>query len=58
MTSLYLGVPTAIDGDLDRLVETLEVRPTFMAAVPRVFEKCFNLIVRKQGQLVLENSRF
>ena len=48
MTSLYLGVPTAIDGDLDRLVETLgEVQPTFMAAVPRVFEKCFNMVVRK-----------
>lgn len=48
LTSVYLGVPTAIDGDLERLVLSMgETRPTVMAAVPRVFEKCFNLIVRR-----------
>ena len=48
LTSVYLGVPTAIDGDLNRLVEALgEVQPTIIAAVPRVFEKCFNTVIRK-----------
>ena len=51
LTSVYVGVPTAIDGDLERLVDTMaEVRPTIMAAVPRVFEKCFNIVVRRARQ--------
>ena len=48
LTSVYLGVPTSIDGDIERLVESMgDTQPTVMAAVPRVFEKCFNLIVRR-----------
>ena len=43
---IRLGVPTAVDGSLDRLVENLgETNPTWMGAVPRVFEKAYNTIV-------------
>jgi long-chain acyl-CoA synthetase len=35
-----VGFATVVDGDLDRLVENLgQVRPTFMAGAPRIFEK-------------------
>jgi long-chain acyl-CoA synthetase len=35
-----VGFATVVDGDLDRLVDNLaEVRPTFMAGAPRIFEK-------------------
>jgi long-chain acyl-CoA synthetase len=35
-----VGFSTVVDGDLDRLVENLgQVRPTFMAGAPRIFEK-------------------
>ncbi|WP_409483365.1 AMP-dependent synthetase/ligase [Arsenicicoccus dermatophilus] len=35
-----VGFVTAIDGRVDRIVATMEVvRPTFMAAAPRIFEK-------------------
>ncbi len=37
---LRIGFPTAVDGRIDRLVQNLgEVRPTFVCAVPRIFEK-------------------
>jgi long-chain acyl-CoA synthetase len=37
---IRIGFTTAVDGRLDRLVENLKVvRPTFICAVPRVFEK-------------------
>jgi long-chain acyl-CoA synthetase len=37
---LRIGFPTAVDGRIDRLVENLgRVRPTFVCAVPRIFEK-------------------
>lgn len=37
---LLVGFPTAIDGRVDRIVDNLAaVRPTFMAAAPRIFEK-------------------
>ncbi len=43
---IYVGCPTAIDGDLDKLVDNLAVaRPTVMGAVPRVFEKVYNKVV-------------
>jgi long-chain acyl-CoA synthetase len=37
---LRIGFPTAVDGRVDRIVENLAVtRPTFVCAVPRIFEK-------------------
>ncbi|RIJ77354.1 long-chain fatty acid--CoA ligase [Nakamurella silvestris] len=37
---LRIGFATAIDGNLDRIVENLAVvKPTFMAGAPRIFEK-------------------
>ena len=37
---LRIGFATAVDGDLDRLVANLaDVKPTFMAGAPRIFEK-------------------
>ncbi|HVO17987.1 MAG TPA: long-chain fatty acid--CoA ligase [Anaeromyxobacter sp.] len=37
---LRLGFPTAVDGRIDRIVENLaRLRPTFVCAVPRIFEK-------------------
>jgi long-chain acyl-CoA synthetase len=37
---LRIGFPTAVDGRVDKIVENLSVtRPTFVCAVPRIFEK-------------------
>ncbi len=37
---LRIGFPTAIDGRVERIVENLAaIRPTFVCAVPRIFEK-------------------
>jgi long-chain acyl-CoA synthetase len=48
-----IGVPTAIDGRLDRIADNLGVlKPTFMAAAPRIFEKIHNTVVatvRREG---------
>ncbi|MCB9665185.1 MAG: long-chain fatty acid--CoA ligase [Alphaproteobacteria bacterium] len=41
-----LGIPTVVDGNPDRFLDTVqEVQPTWMAAVPRIFEKAYNRIV-------------
>ena len=43
---IHIGFPTAIDGRIDRMVENLaEVKPTFVAGVPRIFEKIHNRVV-------------
>jgi long-chain acyl-CoA synthetase len=43
---LRIGFQTAIDGRVDKLVENLGVvKPTFVAAVPRVFEKVYNRVI-------------
>ena len=48
------GSVTAVDGRIPKIVENLAVvRPTIMAAVPRIFEKVYNKILEgaKQGGL-------
>ncbi len=43
---LRIGIPTAVDGRIDTLVDNLGViQPTFMGAVPRIFEKVYNKVV-------------
>ena len=43
---LHVGVPTYIDGRVDKLVEMLAVvQPTLMCAAPRIFEKVYNKTV-------------
>jgi long-chain acyl-CoA synthetase len=44
---LRIGFPTAVDGRIDKLVANLaEVRPTFVCAVPRIFEKVRNKVLQ------------
>jgi len=43
---LHVGVPTYVDGRVDKLVDMLSVvRPTLMCAAPRIFEKVYNRTV-------------
>jgi long-chain acyl-CoA synthetase len=43
---IMVGIPTAIDGRIPKLVDNLSVvKPTFMAAAPRIFEKVYNTVV-------------
>jgi long-chain acyl-CoA synthetase len=43
---LAIGFPTAIDGRVPKIVENLAVvKPTFMGAAPRIFEKAYGRIV-------------
>jgi long-chain acyl-CoA synthetase len=43
---LRLGFPTAVDGRIEKIVENLaRIRPTFVCAVPRIFEKLHARIV-------------
>jgi long-chain acyl-CoA synthetase len=49
------GSVTAVDGRIPKLVDNLAVvRPTLMAAVPRIFEKVYNRIIEnaKQGSAI------
>ncbi len=51
---LIIGFPTAIDGRVDKIVDNLAVlRPTFMAAAPRIFEKAH---ARIQGMIADEGG--
>jgi long-chain acyl-CoA synthetase len=48
---LRLGFPTAVDGRVERLVENLgAIRPTFVCAVPRIFEKVHAKVVSSAGE--------
>lgn len=53
MLMIATGTPTAIDGAVERIAANLaELRPTVVAAAPRVFEKIHNTIVatvRREG---------
>jgi long-chain acyl-CoA synthetase len=43
---IYVGLPTYVDGRVDKLVDNLAtIRPTIMAGAPRVFEKVYNRAV-------------
>ncbi len=43
---IHVGVPTYVDGRVDRIVAMLPVvRPTLMCAAPRIFEKVYNKAV-------------
>ncbi len=45
---LQIGFPTVIDGRIERLVENLAtIRPSFVCAVPRIFEKVYNRIIQQ-----------
>ncbi|MGK5518071.1 AMP-dependent synthetase/ligase [Micromonospora sp. URMC 107] len=44
--AIHVGLPTYVDGRVDKLVELLSViRPTLMCGAPRVFEKVYNRAV-------------
>ncbi|MCM2576055.1 AMP-dependent synthetase/ligase [Streptomyces meridianus] len=43
-----VGHVTAVDGRIDKIIENLPtVQPTYMAAVPRIFEKVYNGVAAK-----------
>jgi long-chain acyl-CoA synthetase len=49
-TQLACGFPTAVDGRVEKIVDNLGVvKPTFMGAAPRIFEKAHGRIVTMQA---------
>ena len=49
-TQMACGFAAAIDGRVDKIVENLGiVKPTFMGAAPRIFEKAYGRIVTMQA---------
>lgn len=49
---LQIGFCTAIDGRIDKIVDNLAVvKPTFMGAAPRIFEKAYNRV-----QMMMESD--
>ncbi len=50
-TQLACGFATAIDGRVDKIIDNLAVvKPTFMGAAPRIFEKAHGKIIAMQEQ--------
>ena len=51
VAQLRIGFRVAVDGRVDKLTENLAlIRPTFVAAVPRIFEKIHNKMVSNAKQ--------
>lgn len=49
-TQLACGFPTAVDGRVEKIIENLAiVKPTFMGAAPRIFEKAYGRIITMQA---------
>jgi long-chain acyl-CoA synthetase len=49
-TQIACGFATAVDGRVDKIIDNLAVvRPTFMGAAPRIFEKAHGRIVTMQA---------
>ncbi|NLJ53913.1 MAG: long-chain fatty acid--CoA ligase [Intrasporangiaceae bacterium] len=49
-TQMAVGFATAIDGRVERIVDNLGiVKPTFMGAAPRIFEKAYGRIITMQA---------
>ncbi|MGZ4536987.1 MAG: AMP-dependent synthetase/ligase, partial [Nocardioidaceae bacterium] len=49
-TQLACGFATAVDGRVDKIIDNLAVvRPTFMGAAPRIFEKAYARILTMQA---------
>ena len=60
-TQLACGFASAIDGRVDKIVEnTGVVKPTFMGAAPRIFEKAYAKVVTQQSgaKAILFNRAF
>ncbi|GAA3446058.1 AMP-dependent synthetase/ligase [Planomonospora venezuelensis] len=59
---IAVGTPTVVDGRLDRIAANLgAVRPTVMAAAPRIFEKIHNTVaatVQREGGIKLKLFRW
>ena len=48
---LQIGFPTAVDGRVDKIVDNLAVvKPTFMGAAPRIFEKAYGRITTMMAE--------
>jgi long-chain acyl-CoA synthetase len=51
VAQLAVGFPSAVDGRVDKLLDNLAVmRPSFICAVPRIFERAYNRIVARAQQ--------
>jgi long-chain acyl-CoA synthetase len=49
-SQLAIGFPTAVDGRVDKIIDNLAVvKPTFMGAAPRIFEKAHGRIQTMQA---------
>ncbi len=49
-SQLAIGFPTAVDGRVDKIIDNLGVvKPTFMGAAPRIFEKAHGRIQTMQA---------
>jgi long-chain acyl-CoA synthetase len=59
---IQMGFPTAIDGRIDKIVDNLAVvKPTFMGAAPRIFEKVYariGMMMEEEGGIKLKLFRW